>query len=752
MILCLVVLDFLFPLRLENRPWSTLVLAGDGTPLRAFADDNGIWRYPTDPASVSPLYIQALLTYEDRWFHYHPGVNPFAFFRALIQNISAGRIVSGGSTLTMQVARILYPNRRTPAGKMTQILRAFQLEAHLSKNEILSLYLNYAPFGANIEGVQTASYTWLGKKADRLSHAQAALLAVLPQAPSFYRPDRHPERARMARDKVLDRMAEFRVWSPEQVQAAKQEAVTAFRFHQPLDAPILARRLFFSARDRTLVHTTIDYDLQRHLQQMVMEYAATLGEHQSGAVMVMNLQTLEVAAYVGSSDFASKDRNGHVDMIRAVRSPGSTLKPFLYGMALDEGIIHSHSLLMDTPRFRKEYTPGNFSRGFSGPVSMAQALRHSLNVPAVQVLEAFGPQTFHDRLVNAGAALDLSGRPNLSMVLGGLGTSLESTLVLYSALARDGLTGMPRLLKSDPVRERYLMSEGAAWIISRILSQPMPGFEGISRLSGRTPMAWKTGTSYGFRDAWAFGIMGDYVAGVWVGRPDGTPCPGQYGAVTAIPLLQSVFESLPMSDFRKKQPGSVTLEKICWPSGTLKSRTKETCFVTHDAWILDHQVPLTLNPDDAPAATLSHTFWVDARGRRARPSCGGINTVARSVWPAAAEPWLPRSWKAENIIPDASPDCPDIAPLTGTRIHITSIFPGSVISRPPGQTAVPDIPLSALGGSGRLHWFLNGEPVAVHPAGSTGAIALPSPGAYQLAVADDKGHVDMVRFTVLSLD
>jgi penicillin-binding protein 1C len=311
---------------------------------------------------------------------------------------------------------------------------------------------------------------------------------------------------------------------------------------------------------------------------------------------------------------------------------------------------------------------------------------------------------------------------------------------------------MPRLLKSDPVRERYLMSEGAAWIISRILSQPMPGFEGISRLSGRTPMAWKTGTSYGFRDAWAFGIMGDYVAGVWVGRPDGTPCPGQYGAVTAIPLLQSVFESLPMSDFRKKQPGSVTLEKICWPSGTLKSRTKETCFVTHDAWILDHQVPLTLNPDDAPAATLSHTFWVDARGRRARPSCGGINTVARSVWPAAAEPWLPRSWKAENIIPDASPDCPDIAPLTGTRIHITSIFPGSVISRPPGQTAVPDIPLSALGGSGRLHWFLNGEPVAVHPAGSTGAIALPSPGAYQLAVADDKGHVDMVRFTVLSLD
>lgn len=751
-ILCLVVLDAVCPLRLEDRPWSTLVLARDGTPLRAFADENGVWRYPTDPASVSPLYIQALLTYEDRWFHYHPGVNPFSFFRALIQNIRAGRIVSGGSTLTMQVARILYPNRRTLAGKMTQVLRAFQLEAHLSKNEILTLYLNYAPFGANIEGVQTASFTWLGKKADRLSHAQAALLAVLPQAPSFYRPDRHPERARAARDKVLDRMAEFGVWSPEQVTAAKQEHVAAFRFHPPMDAPILARRLFSSARGRPLLHTTIDYDLQRHLQDMVMEYVTPLGKHQSGAAMVMNLQTLEVLAYVGSSDFSSKDRNGHVDMIRAVRSPGSALKPFLYGMALDEGIIHSHSLLMDTPRFRKEYDPGNFSRGFSGPVTMTRALRRSLNVPAVQVLEAFGPQTFHDRLVNAGAVLDMSGRPNLSMVLGGLGTRLESILVLYSALARGGLTGMPRLLKSDPVRERYLMSEGAAWIISRILSQPMPGFEGISRLSGRTPMAWKTGTSYGFRDAWAFGIMGEYVAGVWVGRPDGTPCPGQYGAVTAIPLLQRVVDSLPMSDFRKKQPESVTLEPICWPQGTLKSQTKEDCVVTHDAWILDHQVPPTLNPDDAPAATLSHTFWVDASGRRASPSCGGIHTVTRSVWPAAAEPWLPSAWKARNIIPEASPDCPDIAPLTGTRIRITSIFPGSMMSRPPGQTAVPDIPLSALGGSGRQHWFLNGEPVAVIPAGSAGAIALPPPGAYQLAVADETGHVDMVQFTVLSLD
>lgn len=739
-------LDRTCPPDLAAKTSSTLVTARDGTPLRAFADENGIWRYPVDLKQVSPLYLKALLTYEDRFFYNHFGVNPISFIRAMVQNILAGKIVSGGSTLTMQVARIIHPNKRSFLGKLYQIFRAFQLELHLTKDEILTLYLNLAPFGSNIEGVQTASFSWLGKQASELSHAEAALLAVLPQAPSFYRPDRHPERARKARDKVLDRMETYCVWTKEQVAAAKKEPVAALRFSSPVIAPLAARRLYTAAPGKSIIVSSLDYDLQVHVRDIVRDYISGLSEKQSGAALVMNYKTLEVMAYVGSADFSSVLRNGHVDMVTALRSPGSTLKPFLYGLAMDEGLIHSHSLLLDTPRFQQDYEPGNFSRGFTGPVSVFTALRMSLNVPAVQVLEVYGPQKFHDRLVNAGAQLKLAGKPNLSMILGGLGTDLESLVTLYTALARDGIAGRPKLLKDAPDSERYLMSKGAAWIISRILSQPMPGFEGINRLADHVPMAWKTGTSYGFRDAWALGIMGDHVAGVWVGRPDGSPSPGQYGAVTAIPLLQRVFESLPVSDFRKKQPDTVHGEKICWPLGMAKKETPGDCFVQQDAWILDGKIPMTLA--DGFSSPLLKTFWIDKEGKRSQPSCGGVEKITLGVWPGSLEPWLPKPWQRKQLLPPASDACPDLAMLLGNSLQITSVAPDSILTRPPGQVSLPSLEMAALGGQGRYHWFLNKKPVAVVQNGNTGFLPLPMPGRYQLVVADEQGNSDRVNFEV----
>ncbi len=751
-------LDRIYPPNLKSKTWSTLITAKDGTPLRAFADENGVWRYPTKLSAVSPLYIQAVLTYEDRWFYSHPGINPFAFIRASVQNISAGHIVSGGSTITMQVARILHQNKRTLTGKVLQILRALQLESHLTKEEILTLYLNLAPFGANIEGVQTACFSWLGKQAKELSHAEAALLAVLPQAPSFYRPDRHPKRAQKARDKVLDRLASFKVWTKEEVTAAKKEPVTALRFAPPVTAPLVSRRLYLNTHDNppgsasNKVATNLDYDLQIHTAEIVKDYVAQLSGDQSAAAMIVNLKNLDVMAYVGSADFSSTRRKGHVDMVRAIRSPGSTLKPFLYGMAIDEGLIHSHSLLLDTPRFQKKYNPGNFSKGFSGPVSMAKALRLSLNVPAVQVLEAYGPQKFHDRLIHAGARLKLSGKPNLSIILGGMGTNLESLVTLYSAFARNGLTGKPNLLENETIRERYLMSPGSAWIISKILAQPMPGFEGINRLSGHIPMAWKTGTSYGFRDAWALGIMGDFVAGVWVGRPDGTPSPGQYGAVTAIPLLRRIFESLPQTDFIKKPPPSVQLQKICWPLGLAKSRTEKNCLVQHDAWILDHKIPLTLNQGTAIFNPLLKTFWIDKNGKRAQPSCGGIQKVSIGVWPQGAEPWLPPLWRRHKRIPPPSKNCPDIAHFPANEVQITSIFNNSILTRPSGQAFPSSIPITASGGQGKYYWFLNKKPVATIAQGNSGLLPMPQPGTYQLSVVDETGNFDVIHFEVMSLE
>ncbi|HPM56073.1 MAG TPA: penicillin-binding protein 1C, partial [Thermomonas sp.] len=555
----LLLLDLLFPLPLPTRrDTSVVVLARDGSPLRAFADAQGIWRYPTTPERVSPLYVQALLAYEDRWFWKHPGINPVALLRAGGQVLGNRRIVSGGSTLTMQVARILDPGlrgsrTRTPLGKLRQALRAVQLEAHLSKREILTLYLERAPFGGTIEGVEAASWAYLGKPAARLSHAEAALLAVLPQAPSRLRPDRSPDAARQARDKLLARMASSGTWTRAQVDDARIEGVVSRRLRPPMDAALLAQRLRTTYPKAERIASTLDASLQRTLEERVSTYFSDLPPRTSAALLVVDNATLEARAYVGSVAFGDKPRLGHVDMVQAWRSPGSTLKPFLYGMALDAGMIHSESLLVDAPQAFGGYRPSNFDAAFNGPVGAATALRLSLNVPAVDLLERVGPARFAARLEHAGIALKFprGASPNLSMILGGTGARLEDLVGAFAALHRDGIAGRVRYSPADPRIERRLLSPGAAWIVREVLAaNPRPGESEGTFDTGRRPrVAWKTGTSYGYRDAWAIGGTRRYTVGVWVGRPDGTPMPGQYGAVTALPLLFEVVDSLP------RQPG-----------------------------------------------------------------------------------------------------------------------------------------------------------------------------------------------------
>ncbi len=746
----LLLLDRMMPLPSITPDAACVVTARDRTPLRAFAAQNGIWRYPVNTSEVSELYLQALITYEDRWFYTHPGVNPVSLARAWYQNLKAGRTVSGGSTLTMQAARLIDPCPRTIGGKIWQIFRALQLEWHYSKDQILSFYLNHAPFGSNIEGVQAAAFTWLGKSSAEVSHAEAALLAVLPQAPSRFRPDRHPKRAKAARDKVLDRLLAFGVWPEDTVREAKMEPVVSFRAGTPVIAPLLARLLHSENPGKELISTCIDYDLQLHCRDIVAGYTQNLPKEQSAAVLAVNHKTLEVPVYIGSADFFDDRRYGHVDMIRAARSPGSTLKPFVYGLAMDRGLIHSHSLLSDTPRYKKDYDPGNFSSGFTGPVSAAAALQMSLNVPAVQVLEAYGPRPFFDRLRHGMARLELNGQPNLSIILGGMGTDLESLVTLYTALARQGLSAKPRFTPGEMIQERYVMSPGAAWIIHEILTRPLPGYEGISRLSTRVPVAWKTGTSYGFRDAWAIGIMGDYVAGIWVGRPDGSPSPGQYGTITAIPLLQRILAALPRSgSTRPPPPDSVTREAICWPLGYEESRFPGSCLVRHDAWILDRQVPVTMTGGLSGDTSLFKTIWVDEAGRRATPVCGGIKRQKIALFPAALDPWLPPQWRRSGLIPKASEKCPNLAPVAGHELSITGISDGSVLTRPPGPAGPLKIPLAATGGEGKRHWFLNRVPIAGLAHGQSGTFAVQNPGRYQLAVLDASGSTDCIYFDII---
>ncbi|NWH06158.1 penicillin-binding protein 1C [Desulfobacter latus] len=764
---CFITFDHLFPFDTVGRPISTVIVDRHQAPLRAFADKNGVWRYPARPDQVSRLYLQALITYEDRWFYYHPGINPLAICRAFFQNLSHSRIVSGGSTLTMQTARILdiskHGNRPSTSGffhrmgvKLRQMFRALQLEYHLTKGEILGLYLTHAPFGANIEGIRAACYTWLGKGAKEMTRAEAALMAVLPQAPSRYRPDRHPGRAAKARDKVLDRMARFGVWTPDQIRAAQQEPVISFRFPTSMTAPLAARRLNAVYPDAEVIHTFIDENLQMHMAELLRAYMDRLPPKQSGAVLVVNHKTLEIEAYAGSADFFNSSRLGHVDMIQALRSPGSTLKPFIYGLCMDKGLIHSHSMLLDVPRYKKNYNPGNFTRGFSGPVTTTRALQDSLNLPAVQVLDAYGPGRFHDRLCNAGARFQFKGTPNLSMALGGVGTSLESLVTLYTAIGRGGIAGKPRLCPMEPVQERYLMSPGAAFIIRDILSRPFPGRQGVGRLSGALSMAWKTGTSYGFRDAWAMGLKGDYTVGVWIGRPDGTPSPGQYGAITALPLLGQVMAGLAAGRETVKPPEKVSKETICWPSGlaasAIQSRAKGACAKKFDAWILDGQMPSTMTGETGLTAPLVRTFWVNSRGMRATPACGGIEKKTLALWPWQAEPFIPALWRRAAVLPKDSPNCPGMTPLVLPGIRIVSVSDNSILTCRPGQTRSPTIPLRALGGRGERQWFLNKKPLENTDGSARFFMPMPVPGRYHLAVVDESGSFDQVCFSVIELN
>ncbi|WP_411392938.1 peptidoglycan glycosyltransferase PbpC [Pseudomonas fragi] len=751
--------DRIWPLPLPRDDQARVVLAEDGTPLWRFADANGVWRYPVQVSEVSPLYLDALLTYEDRWFFQHPGVNPLALGRAAWQNLSGGRVLSGGSTLSMQVARLLDPHERTLPGKLRQLWRTAQLEWHLSKPQILELYLNRAPFGGTLQGVAAASWAYLGKSPQQLTRSEAALLAVLPQAPSRLRPDRHPRRAQVARDKVLRRLAEYRVWPQTAVSETLQEPLLLAPRLEPSLAPLLARRLNRPGSP-PLIRTTIDVGLQRRLEDLLLGWRARLPDHTSAAVVVVETENMAVRAYLGSVDINDARRFGHVDMITAMRSPGSTLKPFLYGMAMDAGLIHSESLLQDVPRRYGDYRPGNFSQGFSGPVSASAALVTSLNLPAVQLLEAYGPKRFAADMRNGGVPLSLPAlaEPNLALILGGAGSRLEDLVSGYSALAREGRSANLRLQPDDALRERRMLSPGAAWVIRRILSgQARPDRDPTAELVQRPQLAWKTGTSYGFRDALAIGVGPRYLIGVWIGRPDGTPVPGQFGLASAAPLMLQVHDVLSNRDSQRgivapvqAVPGSVGVAAICWPLGQPMNKDDPNCRRQRFAWTLDHTTPPTLLAADQPLGVgLREIIRVNPQGLRVGPQCADGQQREVALWPAPLEPWLPRVERREARMPAASTQCPPPPLNTLTPLSIVGVRDGDRLRRPAASQAVLRLALSALGGDGRRWWFINGAPIGNSAQPEVFNTPLEQPGRYELSVLDESGQTARVEFSVV---
>ncbi|MGC2221625.1 MAG: penicillin-binding protein 1C [Methylocella sp.] len=543
---------------------SRIVVDRNGALLRAFTTPDGRWRLPVAVADVDPRFIAMLIAYEDRRFYSHHGVDFLSLGRAALQWASHGHIVSGGSTLTMQVARLIEPRAgKSLAGKLDQIFRAIKIERRTDKTGVLDLYLALAPYGGNIEGVRAASLAYFGHEPKRLSAAEAALLVALPQAPETRRPDRFPDAARAARDKVLDRVFARGVINKAERDAAKREAMPQERRAFPMLAAHASEADLRRAPEQRVHRLTLDAKLQASLEGLAREAAVGLGPKLSCAILVIDNASGEIRAHVGTADYFSRERAGSIDMTEAVRSPGSALKPFIYAFAFENGIAHPETLLDDRPRHYGIYAPENFDHSFQGTVTARRALQLSLNLPAVELLDAIGPEQFIARLRNAGARITLPDEtaPGLAAGLGGLGITLRDLASLYAGLARGGtVPGLRETMdgaRTAATGTRRIAGPVASWYVAAILRGAPPP---LNAPFGR--IAYKTGTSYGYRDAFAIGFDKAHTIAVWLGRPDNGSVFGLAGRQAAAPVLFDAFARLGAGH-----------EFLAAPSGILASRT-----------------------------------------------------------------------------------------------------------------------------------------------------------------------------------
>jgi len=547
---CVLILNWALPPPLERgQALSAMVTDQNGRLLRAFPTARGGWRFQARLEEIDPLFIEALLEVEDKRFYQHFGVDALALVRASVTSLMAGEIVSGASTISMQTARLLEPRPRNIGSKLIEILRAMQIEARLSKQEILELYLTLAPYGGNLEGVRAASLAWFGQEPNALSDDQIALLIALPQSPEVRRPDRRPENAKSARLAIAGKLARLGVIS--QARAGEIDAAALPSRHAfPAKAWHGAARALRLAGGGDIT-STLDAGLQADLETMLSDHADGLEPTVQIAAMVVDIPTRAVRASVGS--VSRKKAGGWLDLTQQARSPGSTLKPFIYAMTFDDGIASPGTVINDLPKRFAAYQPENFDRNFRGDVTVAQALQHSLNVPAVLALERVGPERFAAQLRLAGADPRIHGGASrdagLALALGGAGMTLEEIATLYAALGDGGVAKPLVWHKRDEdasqagTGKRFLGTDSAHEILDILKSAPTPAGRIPGHLTQNAPqIAFKTGTSYGFRDAWAAAVVGDKAIVVWVGRADGAPRPGHVGRSDALPILFDIAD------------------------------------------------------------------------------------------------------------------------------------------------------------------------------------------------------------------
>ena len=772
---CLFVLaNLCFPLPKEklHSPSSTVVLDRNGEWLRAFTSPDEMWRLSeTSLDAISPRFQTAMLTYEDRWFYHHWGINPVSLAGAAVDNFNAGEIVRGGSTITMQLARLMAPKDRTIPNKLIEMFRAIQLELTYTKSEILTYYFNMLPYGGNIVGSTAAARLYFNKPQSALSLGEAALLAAIPNSPERLRPDRFPERARKARKKVLLRMKEAGKISEQRLQEALKEPIPTARYSLPFKAPHLSRLLASNKQpsftsqlvEDQWIHTTIDHRYQHIAERILRDRLRPLqGQGVStGAVVVLDTKTHEVLAMVGSHDFFDKTSAGQVNGTLALRSPGSTLKPFIYALAIDKGLITPQTILFDVPVDYVGYAPVNYDGKFTGYVTARDALARSLNVPAVNLYAKMPNAQLYEFLKQAGiSTLSDKDEYGLSLVLGGCGINLLELTNLYAGLANMGEFAPYQLIKKrDAANEEgdepsspfshvsRLLRHETSWMVTDMLtSLKRPDFPGTFELTGTMPkVAWKTGTSYGHRDAWSIGYSPELTIGVWIGNFNGTGSPILIGSQAAAPILFALFTAL--SGEKSQQ----------WFSEPIDLKARLVCALS--GLSLSLHCPTTISDVFIPGISSVRVCHIHksiqvniANGERLCSSCRQgkhyrDETIA--VFPAEVATWLNANGFAIPQLPAHNPDC--TRSLAGTHPVILSPARDTVYqirSNIPPMHQKIRLSVSVSGDTQDIFWFLNGELVfkgqAVEPTFLT-----PVVGKHELTCIDGVGRSTSLPLTIV---
>jgi len=743
----------LFPLpdNMMNKPKATFVFSREHQLMGCFISSDDYWRKPVGLDDISPLLVKSVLACEDRWFYYHPGFNIVSLVSAALDNIKAGKIKRGGSTITMQIARMIEPKPRTLKSKIIEILRAIQLELHYSKDELLTIYFNLAPYGGNIEGVGAASFFYFGKPPLELSPAQAALLAALPRSPSELRPDRDSKASLKARNLVLKIMLDHNLISNKEYASALIEKINTERADLPSIAPHLCRDLALANTDSSEILSTLDLNIQSTCEKLIRQYSYQLAAqdiHNASAVVLDNA-TGEVLALIGSIDFFDDKHSGQINGALAARSPGSTLKPFVYALALDRGLLTPNTYLNDLPVYYSGYSPQNYDNTYRAVVSTSEALRLSLNVPAVNITAKVGLKEFYDLLLKGGI-FTIKGKYfdyGLPLVLGSCEVKLIELANLYQAFAKGGIyTPYKLILGQTNTNTDTLFSGGASYIIAEILSDlTRPELPSSWEFTENIPkVAWKTGTSYGRKDAWSVGFNPQYTVGVWVGNFSARPSPDLVGVKAAAPMMFDIFNAITSKAEGGWfiQPEEVGIREVCSISGLVpgpycQSTVKEL-FLPGVSSSRRCDIHREILVDKNTGYQLCRYC---SKGKECE-----YDTL--EVWPAKIVTWLNKTGSIVQEVPVHNPDCRGT--YCGDRPIINSPREDAVYfirNYMPVDLQGILLDASASSDTRNLYWFVDGDLFCAHQPGAT-AFYLPQPGDHSIICSDDQGRSSSVKIKI----